>query len=303
MFAKRTGLRRVFVLLILSFGMVACQAGEVTPAENPPGTAAATEILPTSAQSSPLATTSPTEEPAAIEVNGEIITLASYQVEMNLLRDAQEAGAEIDPEAALDDLIEQTLLAQGAAESGFEINEALIQQRIEQLGLSEQALQDWMGKYGFTPEIFRQTLSRVVAAAWMRDQIAGQVPSTAEQVHARQILLYNSTEAQTIYAQLEAGADFGTLAAQYDAVTLGDLGWFPAGYLTEPELDAVIFALDPGEYSPITETALGFHILQVIEREPQRPLSQDARRALQLQAVRQWLETRKNQSEIIIHLP
>ncbi len=283
--------------------MVACQSREVTPTENPPETPAAAETLLTETLDPQTATPSFVEEPPAIEINGEIITLAAYEAEMNLLSEAQGAGAASDPAAVIDDLIEQTLLAQGAAESGFEVSETLLQQRIEQLGLGEQALQEWMDRYGFSPDIFRQALARAVAAAWMRDQIAGQVPATAEQVHARQILLYNSTEAQTIYAQLEAGADFGSLAAQYDAVTLGDLGWFPAGYLTEPELDEVIFALEAGDYSPITETALGFHIIQVIEREPQRPLSQDARQALQLQAIRQWLEVRKNQSEIIIHLP
>ncbi len=47
-----------------------------------------------------------------------------------------------------------------------------------------------------------------IAAAWMRDQIAASVSSTAEQVHVKQILLYNEGEAQQALGLLQAGRHF-----------------------------------------------------------------------------------------------
>jgi parvulin-like peptidyl-prolyl isomerase len=137
----------------------------------------------------------------------------------------------------------------------------------------------------------------------MRDTIIAQVPETAEQVNARQILLYNSTEAEAAYARLEAGEAFETLAAEYDPLTKGSLGWFPRGYLNVAELDEVVFSLEPGDYSPVIQTPLGYHIVQLLERNPERPLTADARRVLQTQALSQWLQSRRGRSEIIILVP
>jgi peptidyl-prolyl cis-trans isomerase C len=137
----------------------------------------------------------------------------------------------------------------------------------------------------------------------MRDKILSELPGTVEQVHARQILLYNLDEANEVYIQLGAGEDFATLSAQYDPVAKGDLGWFPKGYLLHPRLEEVAFSLQPGEYSQVVETEIGFHILQVIERDAQHPLIPDAQLVLQLQALQNWLETRRAQSDIQVLLP
>jgi len=103
--------------------------------------------------------------------------------------------------------------------------------------------------------------------------------------------------------RLQAGEDFAELAEAYDPLTMGDLGWFPRGYLIDPKLDEVVFALEPGEYSGIVETSAGFHILQLIERDPQRPLAPDARMALQMRALQEWLAMRHDQSEILVFVP
>ena len=142
-----------------------------------------------------------------------------------------------------------------------------------------------------------------MAAAWMRDQITGAVPWVADQVHARQILLYNSSDANDILSRLNSGEDFTTLAFQYDPATGGDLGWFPKGYLTEPALETAAFSLDPGKYSDVIQTPLGYHILLVIERDAQHPLTSDARMNLQEKALSNWLAARRAQSDIQILAP
>jgi peptidyl-prolyl cis-trans isomerase C len=296
-------------ILALSLILTSCSNGEPLPSSAPSPTATLEIVDPTDA--APTISPSPTyvEEPGtqvplAVRVNGEGISLEVYQTELALFQKALGTGlATYNDEKVLEDLIDQVLLAQAANDLGYHLDEDFLDTRIGELGMSSQVLDEWMMNYGFSEESFRQTMRREIAAAWMRDQLIADVPDTAEQVHARQILLYNSNEAEAVYAQLEVGTDFGTLAIQYEPVTAGDLGWFPRGYLNVTELDDVLFNLEPGAYSPIIQSPIGYHIVQVLEREPAHTLTADARRVLQVQMLTQWLENRRNQSEIIILLP
>ena len=250
---------------------------------------------------------SATPVPLAAVVNGEAITLEDYQAELERYRLA--LGTELateDQQRVLDNMIAQRLLAQAAKEAGFVADDSLLEERHQQLVSErggEQSLLDWMAANGYSEAAFRTELRLAIAASWMRDRIAAEVPEAAEQVRVRQILLYNSAEASQVLERLQAGEDFAELAEAYDPLTMGDLGWFPRGYLIDPKLDEVVFALEPGEYSGIVETSAGFHILQLIERDPQRPLAPDARMALQMRALQEWLAMRHDQSEILVFVP
>jgi parvulin-like peptidyl-prolyl isomerase len=133
----------------------------------------------------------------------------------------------------------------------------------------------------------------------MRDKILAEVPSTAEQVHVQQILLYNQDTAQSFLTQLNGGADFDELALRADPLTRGDLGWVPRGYLLEPQIEDAAFSLTVGQYSEVTATDVGFHIVRILERDPQRPLSPDAYLSLQEQALKSWIEEQRRQAEIV----
>jgi parvulin-like peptidyl-prolyl isomerase len=134
----------------------------------------------------------------------------------------------------------------------------------------------------------------------MRDKITSAVPSTAEQVHVRQILLYNEDVANNYYNQLQAGADFDQLAAQVDPVTRGDIGWFPRGYLTEKAVEDAAFSLEAGKYSVVIPGEVGFHIIKTLELQAGRPLSPDALLVLQNRALIDWLASRRQQSSIVL---
>jgi parvulin-like peptidyl-prolyl isomerase len=239
-------------------------------------------------------------------VNGEGITLADYQDELRRFQDANPNYSGDAQSFVLDDLINQMLLAQGAQEAGFEVDEAMLETRLTQLidGVGgETAFSDWLEANHYTIESFKRALSRAIASAWMRDQIASSVPQEMEQVHARQILLADMNQAIEVVAQLESGKDFATLALVYDPIAMGDLGWFPRGYLADAKLEEAAFNLQPNEVSDIIETSMGYHLIQVIERDPARPLEPDALLVLQQKAVANWLEQRKAQSKVIINLP
>ncbi len=244
----------------------------------------------------------------ALTVNAEGLPVEEFNAELARYKASQaEKGNPVSDEQALqivrDELISQLLLAQGAAENGFTLDEAALQQRIDQLasqiGGADQ-LTAWQEAHGYTEESFRVALKRAAASAWMRDKITSAVPSTAEQVHVRQILLYNEEVANNYYNQLQAGADFDQLAAQVDLMTRGDIGWFPRGYLAEKAVEAAAFSLEVGKYSAVIPSEVGFHILKTLEIQADRPLSPDALLTLRNRALSDWLDSRRQQSSIIL---
>jgi len=119
-------------------------------------------------------------------------------------------------------------------------------------------------------------------------------------VHARQILLYQEDKAAQVLELLKSGKDFAKLAEQYDPLTYGDLGWFPRGFLLDKKLEEVIFSLTPGTFSDIVHTQAGYHIVQLIERDPNRALEADVYQALQLTALQAWLDQQRQASQIEI---
>ena len=104
-------------------------------------------------------------------------------------------------------------------------------------------------------------------------------------------------EAEQIYRELQAGADFATLAREHsdDATSAsrgGDLGWLPPGAVVPPFQQAMD-ALAPGELSEPFETRFGWHVVEVQDRR-RRDATDQMRRA---QAQRQLME-RKMAEEV-----
>jgi len=250
---------------------------------------------------------SPTPEILAARVNRTRISLGEYQSELALFQAAVDRDlTPKDEERVLNDLIDQVLLAQAAAEEGLVVDETTLEDRLEQLKTDiggSQALSDWMEAYGYDEDSFHRALERSISSARMRDKIITSIPQTAEQVHARQILLLSAQEANEVLIQLQAGDDFDNLAFEYDPITRGDLDWFPRGYLPDPQLDEAAFSLEINEYSPVIETPAGFHILVIVEHDPQRSLEPDALLMLQIQALSEWLAERRSKSDIEILIP
>lgn len=267
---------------------------------------------PTPAVSPTPALTATPEIPYAAIVNSERISEESFQASLaqfnqaqaeqgGLLEEGQQATTRV-----VEDLIDKQLLSQAARENGFTADEAVVAERIvsltEQIGGAE-AFSAWLDQYGYTMAGFRKSLAVEMEAAWQRDQIADAVPQTAEQVRARQVVYYDPTLAQNAWEQLEAGSPFNTLTASADPQNQGYLDWVPRGYLLLPELDDVLFSLQPGQYSQVVQTEAGYHILYVVERDAEHPLSADARLTLQAQSLQQWLQTRRAEGQIEITVP
>src|SRR5512135_39850 len=128
-----TGSKRLHTLarlgIFLALFLVACK-----------GTSGPHLVLPTvtSKPSTPSPTSTATPIPLALSVNGEGITLPEFEAELARYQQAQSAlGNTISPEAAAktvsDEIVDEFLLAQGAAEKGYQVDDAMLQVRIDAL--------------------------------------------------------------------------------------------------------------------------------------------------------------------------
>ena len=124
---------------------------------------------------------------------------------------------------------------------------------------------------------------------------------TPERVHARHILLSTANkskeevpkikaQAEDLLKQIKAGGDFAELAKKYSqdtgsAVKGGDLGWVVRGQ-TVKNFEESAFSLKPKEISSVIGTEYGFHIIQVLEKEPAHLQSLDEVKSQILTALR-----------------
>jgi len=112
-----------------------------------------------------------------------------------------------------------------------------------------------------------------------REQVVLEViarHTRADMAHVRHILVADEATAQAVLAELQSGADFATLAAERSRDTAsaaqgGDLGWTPRGEFVAP-FEEAIFSI-PLNTPQIVQTEFGFHVVEVLGRENQRPFS------------------------------
>jgi len=149
------------------------------------------------------------------------------------------------------------------------------------------------GRFLDQAQITDYILRPMVLKTKLETALAGNIPKTEEMVHARHILVATQAQADDIRSQLAKGADFATLAQKYSTDTGtknngGDLGWFPHGVMVS-QFDQAAFSLKVGEISQPVKTQFGYHIIQVLAKDPNHPL--DAQQVLQAkdQAYQGWL--------------
>jgi peptidyl-prolyl cis-trans isomerase C len=243
----------------------------------------------------------------AATVNGEGIPLSEWDAQVTQYIQAHEAlGDPVTEQAAstvvLEDLIAQVLLAQAARADGFELTPEDLEERIteltEEIGGAEN-LTAWQSAHGYSAATFVTALKRAAEAAHMRDKIVTAVPRTAEQVHVQQILLYNESDAISISNQLKGGVPFDAMAAAVDPDTRGELSWFPRGYVLEHVIEEAAFSMPVGEVSEVIQSGVGYHIIKVLERDEDHPLSPDAYLALQEQALKDWIEQQRAAATVV----
>jgi parvulin-like peptidyl-prolyl isomerase len=195
-------------------------------------------------------------------------------------------------------LVEQEAKKTGIAVSDEEVEEALREIRAQH-NLSEEDFFNLIAKEGMTPAEFkRSSREQLVRIKLIGRDIRSKVVVTEqeigdyyakhreeyegkESVRIRQILLLLPTgadsetkeklraEAEAIHKQLLAGKPFEELCAKFSqgqgAEEGGDIGFIEKGTIL-PEVESAAFSLPTGRFSPVIESPVGFHIIQVTDR-------------------------------------
>ncbi len=274
-------------------------------------------VRPSITATMPAAPEALSSEPIAARVNGVAVSLAEFNKQVAaaeaFLRsqgtdlnsaDGRERSKQLRQQV-LDQLIEQVLIEQSAIEMGLKLSEAQldseVQKAISDAGGQAQ-FERWLVQNQLTRDEFRRSLRSNLLGAQLRDKVVATTPERAEQIHARHILVDSKPKADQLLARLRAGVDFATLARQnsLDVSTRdngGDLGWFPRGLML-PEFEKVAFGLSKGQVSGVVQTAFGYHIIQLLDRDANRIVSAEIQQALRENAFTHWLDSQKAKAKI-----
>jgi foldase protein PrsA len=267
------------------------------------------------------ANASPPPANAAALVNNQPVPLAEYEAQVALAVSALGQQQNFDPQTTegqaallqlrrqiLDSMIDQALIEQAAARAGVVVSMEKVEAEMSRL-IGDDAIQfdDWLKANDMTRESFKVQLQRQLLSAAFQEYIVGSLPPEVEQVHARHILVMSETEAMDVLVRLRAGESFATLAEEYsqDRATKdqgGDLGFFPRGIMPA-EIELVAFALDPGQVSGIVKSDFGYHIIEVLEKDPKKAVSEEMLTAWRQNEFIGWLEEQRATANIQYLVP
>ncbi len=309
------------LLLFFSLIFVACTQDVPKPISTAAETQAETanEIETTGASVSDTEIASTSNDTIVAIVNDQPILLKTYQKQIAQFEQTLQAqGTDLESETGqaalrqinnqvLDALIDQVLIEQAASEQGISIAEDVLAEKIRESveqGGGEAQFETWLEANSLTNEEFRDTLRFQLTANQMFEVITQDIPDTAEQIQLRQIVVTTDETARSIIDQLKAGVDFGELAQEYtidesNRESGGALDWFPRGAgLVPPEIEDIAFSLNPDEVSGPIQSPLGFHIIQLQNREENRSLKTEMLQALKDQFFTNWLREQRAASVI-----
>jgi peptidyl-prolyl cis-trans isomerase SurA len=117
------------------------------------------------------------------------------------------------------------------------------------------AFEQWRGRIGQRPATV--TFRQIVVA-----------PKPTEEANA-----VARAKAESLLVEIRRGGDFESIARRESmdpgSKDLGgDLGWARRGSGFVPEFERVVFALPPGQVSPVVETSFGYHLIRVDRVQP-----------------------------------
>ncbi len=284
----------------------------IVTAANPP---ALTEPLPTDPPTPVPAT--PTTAPLVATVNGHPILLSTFEAELALYTPPGEDSAPYR-DVVLELLVNRTLIELAAASFNITVTPEMVDARIaESQAIANETggatgFTDWLTANGLTAESFHNLVYQEMVAGLVAEQVTANVPFTAEHVRARYIHVNDLAVAQDILFQMQNGGDFYTLAQLYsvDSETAqngGDLDYFSQGTLLIPEIETAAFALEIGQTSDVitvtgADGQASYYLVQLIDRDPTRPLDGRQRNTLLDQTFTTWLQQQRDQADIVLLL-
>lgn len=168
------------------------------------------------------------------------------------------------------------------------------------------AFKKLLDESGLTEARVRELVRQQLLREKLQTAFGDEVPTSQEQVRARHILLPDEEQAKQALARLEAGEDFASVAREVSTDPGskdkgGDLGWFPRGVMNK-EFEDAAFALQPGQRSGIVKSPNGYHIIEVLERDPNRPVEPSTLEQLKSRAFSTWLAEQRASPQVTLEL-
>lgn len=167
-----------------------------------------------------------------------------------------------------------------------------------------QSLSDYLAKitpYGLTEKDLRNFLYYNLLYNKVYKELTKDVATHGEQVWARQIVVANQNDAQVAVDELNKGNNW--LVVNYQLTTDsngksngGDMGWFPRG-VQSAEIDAVVFSMRIGQ-TQVVQDANGWHVLQVVAHEQDRPIAATVLQSMQNNVFNTWLTKAKADAKV-----
>jgi len=266
------------------------------------------------------ATPAVTVEAAAL-VNGQAVPLQEYEIQVNQAIAVLGQQQNLDPNTEegkaalaqlrrqiLESLIDQVLIEQAATRENISVSDDQVEAELARLiGDNPAQFEEWLKANDLTRDAFKVQLWRQLLSAAFQEHIVGSGSPIVEQAHVRHILLSSEAEAMDVLLQLRAGGDFAALAQQFSQDhnskdSGGDLGFFPRGIMPE-QIEAVAFGLPPGQISGIVKSDFGYHIIEVVEKDPARQVPDDMLAAWRQSTFMQWLTAHKTAARIRYLIP
>lgn len=155
-------------------------------------------------------------------------------------------------------------------------------------------LKENVGKINISFDDYRKIVEIDLLRERLNDALGNEVKATAEQVHVAHILVKSFEEAQAVERRLQAGEDFGALAAELSIdpsakTNQGDLGWAARGQFVK-EFEDAMFSLPALQVSAPVTSSFGIHIIKVLEKDANRALEPAALEQARASALSDWLQ-------------
>lgn len=152
----------------------------------------------------------------------------------------------------------------------------------------------------YSKDFFKNQLRYELLQDKVEEKLEAGVARTADMVWARHILVETEEEAQAALDRINAGEEWGDVAAEVStdstASSGGDLGWFTEGTMVQAFND-VAFNQEVGTISDPVQSDFGWHLIQVIAHE-EHPLTSSQYDTAVDNAYQTWLDGYSEQLDI-----
>jgi parvulin-like peptidyl-prolyl isomerase len=245
-----------------------------------------------------------------------------------------QASVALAPDQTLDELIDDLLVQEKAAEAGITVTDDEITETINEdlqraaappsqaTGTdSEQAptltpvpqeeldaiYENALANMGLTDREFRNIVERGLYRTEVEELLSSQVVTTGLIVHTQLIQTDTQQDNMAALARIVGGEDFAVVAREVSTDTLtaengGDLGWMTTGQLASrygEKLESAVFALPVGQVDQ-AESNGKFYVISVLERDENGPLPAEVVSQRQASALSDWLAERKEAADLTI---